>query len=263
MSRNNKDKGRLAPFVPYLKETMQHPTWRVIVARGAPALSAHQGALQPEQPQQWKALFADTYSGKGDCDKPEPNRTLVPRTATLRMDHNDAARIPWRRRQRSRATMAPDRVGLHERAAHPRLCAVARRSFCRSKTSQQKTKSRYGKPYQGDTENRIRVIRKTVSLAVRETVPLSPPSGTGNRTKENEPSGTGNRTKSSLTTGLVRAGSERENDEAMPMLPEWTTPKLEEIEYTPELRRLYDEAEKEELGREVLSGVLRGLRLVG
>jgi hypothetical protein len=32
------------------------------------------------------------------------------------------------------------------------------------------------------------------------------------------------------------------------MLPEWTTPKLEEIEYTPELRRLYDEAEKESSG---------------
>jgi hypothetical protein len=40
VSRNNKDKGRLAPFVPYLKETMQHPTWRVM-SLGARLLYLH------------------------------------------------------------------------------------------------------------------------------------------------------------------------------------------------------------------------------
>ena len=40
MSSRAKEKGRLAPFVPYLKETMQHPTWRVM-SLGARMLYLH------------------------------------------------------------------------------------------------------------------------------------------------------------------------------------------------------------------------------
>jgi hypothetical protein len=40
MSRRNSEKGRLAPFVPYLKETMREPAWK-IMSLGARMLYLH------------------------------------------------------------------------------------------------------------------------------------------------------------------------------------------------------------------------------
>ena len=57
--RDTKDKGRLAPFVPYLKDTMREPAWRVM-SLGARMLYLHVKARYSQQAQNNGRIYLPT-----------------------------------------------------------------------------------------------------------------------------------------------------------------------------------------------------------
>jgi hypothetical protein len=59
MSKRNQDKGRLPPFVPYLKETMQEPAWKAM-SLGARMLYLHIKARYNKQSHNNGRLYLST-----------------------------------------------------------------------------------------------------------------------------------------------------------------------------------------------------------
>jgi hypothetical protein len=198
--RKREEKGRLSPFVPYLKESMREPAW-IVMSLGARLLYLHIKARYNIQSHNNGKLYL-------------PRRTAVQELAT---SPNQVSR--WFRELQHYGwivMMDGGCLGVDGRGRAPRwrltelgyMNDPPTRDYARWQGDlfvDQKSRDKKQNP---GTESRTRVVREVVPPAVRKVVPLSSPSGTESRTKGNDLSGTESRTKSSLTTGVARAGSE-------------------------------------------------------
>jgi hypothetical protein len=219
MSRRT-DKGRLAPFVPYLKETMREPAWK-IMSLGARMLYLH-----------IKARYSLQAHNNG--------RIYLPvRTATKEIATSPNQITRWFRELQHYGwivMMEGGSLGVEGKGRAPRwrltelgyMNDPPTRDYARWRGdlfADQKPRGQKNFPV---TESRNTPLRKVVTPALRKTVTLAPNSVTENRNKGNGISVTESRNKSILTTRVARVGSVQKGAE-QPELMEWTTPKIEEI----------------------------------
>jgi hypothetical protein len=227
MSKRNQDKGRLAPFVPYLKETMREPAWKNM-SLGARMLYLHIKARYNKQSHNNGRLYLPT------------------RVAAEELGGSSLHQIGrWFRELQHYGFLVMVDAGClgvegKGRAPRWRLTELG----CMNDPPTRDYARWQGdlfvdrKKQNPDVENSIRVMPKTASLVMPKTASLSLPSDAENSIKGNDPSDVENSIKSSLTTRVARADSGKElskGTEAVPL--EWTTPMLVELERTTRLRR--------------------------
>jgi hypothetical protein len=196
MSRRDKDKGRLPPFVPYLKETMREPVWRVM-SLGARMLYLHLKARYNLQSHNNGKIYLPT------------------RIAAKELGSGLSQIGRWFRELQHYGfivMMEGSCLGVDGKGRAPRWRLT---ELGYMKDLPTRDYSRWDgvlfddpKKQNPDPENGIRVIQKTGSLVIQKAGSLSARSDPENGIKGNGRSDPENGIKSSLTTGLVRAGSE-------------------------------------------------------
>jgi hypothetical protein len=219
MSKRNQDKGRLPPFVPYLKETMQEPAWKAM-SLGARMLYLHIKARYNKQSHNNGRLYLST------------------RTAAKELGGSSLHQVGrWFRELQhygfivmtAGSCLGVDGKG---RASKWRLTELGymndppTRDYSRWQGDLFVHQTARAKKQNPDVENSIRVMSKTASPVMPKTASLCPPSDVENSIKGNGSSDAENSIKSSLTTGCGWAGSEK--DEKVDHT-QWTMPTVTEV----------------------------------
>jgi hypothetical protein len=236
MNRRDKEKGRLPPFVPYLKETMQQPAWRAM-SLGARMLYLHLKARYNLQSHNNEKIYLPT------------------RIAAKELGSGLSQVGRWFRELQHYGFIVMTQggcLGVDGKGRAPRWRLT---ELGHMKEPPTRDYARWDgvlfddpKKQNPDPENGIRVIQKAGSLVIQKAGSLPAPSDPENWIKGNGLSDPESGIKSSLTTGLVRAGSEKA-EQALRGLrvvrPEptglmgWTTPKLEDLPWDEGWQRLY------------------------
>jgi hypothetical protein len=200
MSKRNQDKGRLTPFVPYLKETMREPAWK-IMSLGARLLYLHIKVRYNIQSHNNGKLYlptriaAEELGGSNLRNIGRWFRELQHYGFIVMMDAGclgveGKGRAPrWRLTELGYMKDPPTRDYTRWQGD----------LFVDQKPVRQKQNP--------DGQKAIRVMAKRQSLvmAKRQSVPLA--SDGQKAIKGNEPSDGQSAIKSSLTTGVVRGGT--------------------------------------------------------
>jgi hypothetical protein len=238
MSKRTREKGRLAPFVPYLKETMQHTTWRVM-SLGARMLYLHLKARYNQNSQNNGKIYLPTRIaakelGSGLSQIGRWFRELQHYGFIVMMEGGylgveGKGRAPrWRLTELGYMNNPPTR-DYTRWLGNLFVIQKAGSQAGKSKKMSRSRKLDQGDPGSGitsDPESGITFVPDRSRKLNQGNVLSDPESGI----------------KSSLTIGVARVGSKQEDAEAMSVLTallEWKTPKLQEIAYTEELRKLY------------------------
>jgi hypothetical protein len=221
------DKGRLPPFVPLLKDTLNSPAWRAM-SHGARSLYI---AL--------KCNYNRNAHNNGRI-------YLANRRAAKEIGSSPNQIVRWFRELQFYGFIVmqkPGGLGVYGKGQAPRwrltelgyMRDPPTRDFLRWDGIRFHDRKKQ-KPV---TENRNTPLRKTVTLALRKTVTLCGTSVTENRNKEDGESVTENRNKSILTTWVARGWGEPESktcSQPPPLTtaqpdgkPAWQTPHIEEI----------------------------------
>jgi len=203
------DKGRLAPFVPYLKETMHEPAWRAM-SLGARLLYLHLKARYNLQSHNNGKIYLPT------------------RTAAKELGSGLSQVGRWFRELQHYGfivTMESGCLGVDGKGRAPRW-RLAELGYMKDAPTRDYTRWKGDlfsdtKKQNPDPENGIGVIQKAGSLAIQKPGSLPPPSDPESWIKGNGLSDPETGIKSSLTTGLVRAGSDLEGDASSSNAPEF------------------------------------------
>ena len=200
MSKRHQDKGRLTPFVPYLKETMREPAWK-IMSLGARMLYLHIKARYNRQSHNNGRLY------------------LATRTAAEELGGSSLHQVGrWFRELQHYGfivMMDAGCLGVDGKGRAPRW-RLTELGYMKDPPTRDYTRWQGDlfvdqRPKRGkqnpDVENSIRVMSKTASLVMSKTASLSPPCDVENSIKGNGKSDVENTIKSSLTTWVARAGS--------------------------------------------------------
>jgi hypothetical protein len=194
----DRDKGRLSPFVPYLKETMQQPAWRTM-SLGARMLYLHIKARYNRDSQNNGRLY------------------LATRTAAKELGSGLTQIGRWFRELQHYGfivMMKPGCLGVDGKGDAPRW-RLTELGYMKDPPTREYTRwdgvlfddSQKQNP---DPENGIRVIQKTGSGVIQKAGSLGAGSDPESGIKGNGQGDPESGIKSSLTTGCGRAGSPTE-----------------------------------------------------
>jgi hypothetical protein len=204
----NKDKGRLPPFVPLLKDTLDSPAWKA-TSMGARILYIALKRRYNLQSQNNGRLYL-------------ANRKAA---AEIRSSPNQIVR--WFRELQYYGFIVmqtPGGLGVYGKGRAPcwRLTEVGYMKEPPTRDFERWNGVRFGqrKKQKPVTENRNAPLRKTVTPPLRKTVTLHGTSVTENRNKGSGQSVTENRNKSRLTTRVVRGRglTEEANPPNLPLM---------------------------------------------
>jgi superfamily II DNA or RNA helicase len=247
VSRREKDKGRLSPFVPYLKETMQQPAWRTM-SLGARMLYLHLKAHYNVQSHNNGRIYLATRTaakelGSGLSQVGRWFRELhhygfivMMKAGSLGVDGKGTA-PKWRLTELGYMKDPPTRD-------YTRWDGVL---FDDAPPKESRARKQIPDP-----ENGIRVIQKAGSVVIQKTGSLPAPSDPESGIKGNGLSDPESGIKSSITTRVVRAGSKKGAEPSLRVvLPKWSEPQLIELPWSEYWQRFYCEVVDETAGKEV------------
>jgi hypothetical protein len=264
MSKRNKDKGRLAPFVPLLKETIASPAWCAM----SPAARCVYIAL--------KQRYSQNFRNNGKL-------YLSTRKAAEEVGITSRATITQCFREMQHygfvVQTSPGFLGVEGKgkAPHWRLTEIGymadppTKDFLswNGKPFSAKSKRGFANPaLRKYRRNPTRIMGREKNIPDHDTVQGGPrhsplldhdtvhsnPQVDHDTVHMADPRWTTTQSITSLTTWAARAGSKEGelqppahapigHNAGPPLEPEWTTPVLTETEYTPALRRLYRDTE--------------------